>query len=150
MPELETAIALNPSLALAHYGLGAALVFSGRASESLPHLEMAIRLSPYDPAMGSFLVRLADAHLFLGRNEDSLKWAKEALRQPGFQWSRHAVLISALGHLGRLDAAREALDELCRSRPDFSGSFVRETHLISDRGDLSLYLEGLRKAGAAD
>ena len=59
-------------------------------------------------------------------------------------------LISALGHLGRLDAAREALDELCRSRPDFSGSFVRETHLISDRGDLSLYLEGLRKAGAAD
>ena len=150
VPELETAIALNPSLALAHYGLGAALVFSGRASESLPHLEMAIRLSPYDPAMGSFLVRLADAHLFLGRNEDSLKWAKEALRQPGFQWSRHAVLISALGHLGRLDAAREALDELCRSRPDFSGSFVRETHLISDRGDLSLYLEGLRKAGAAD
>ena len=85
VPELETAIALNPSLALAHYGLGAALVFSGRASESLPHLEMAIRLSLYDPAMGSFLVRLADAHLFLGRNEDSLKWAKEALRQPGFQ-----------------------------------------------------------------
>ena len=29
VPELETAIALNPSLALAHYGLGAALVFLG-------------------------------------------------------------------------------------------------------------------------
>ncbi len=111
---------------------------------------MAIRLSPHDPAMGSFLVRLADASLLMGRYEDSLMWAQKALRQSGFQWSRHAVTISALGHLGRLDSAREALDELHRLRPDFSLGFVRETHLISDRDDLSLYLEGLRKAGATE
>ena len=67
--ELETAIDLNPSLALAHYSLGAALVFFGRAAEALSHLEMAMRLSPHDPNMGSFLVRIADAHLFLRQDE---------------------------------------------------------------------------------
>ena len=34
--ELELALDLNPSLALAHYGLGAAFVFSGRPHERIP------------------------------------------------------------------------------------------------------------------
>src|SRR5262245_28001041 len=59
--ELEIALDLNPSLALAHYGLGAAFVFSGRPQAAFPHLESAIRLSPHDPNMGSYLVRIAEA-----------------------------------------------------------------------------------------
>ena len=55
--ELEVALDLNPSLALAHYGLGAAFVFSGNPQKAFPHLESAIRLSPHDPNMGSYLVR---------------------------------------------------------------------------------------------
>jgi hypothetical protein len=47
--------------------------------------------------MGSFLVRMADAYLFMGNYEEAIK----ALQQPNFQWSRYAVLLSALGHLGR-------------------------------------------------
>ena len=148
--ELEATLQTNPSLAWAHYGLGAALVFSGRATEAIPHLENAIRLSPRDPYMGSFLVRMADAHLFMGRHADAAEWAKKALRQPNFQWSRYAALISALGHLGRLDEARRALDEVLRQRPDFSSTFVRETHLISDRDDFALYIEGLGKAGVPE
>ena len=147
--ELETAIELNRSLALAHYSVGAALVFFGRAAEALSHLEMAMRLSPHDPNMGSFLVRIADAHLFLRRDEDAAAWAKKALRQPGFQWSRHAVLISALAHLGRAAEAAAALDEVLRQRPDFSRDFVAKTHLIGDEGDMSRYLDGLARAGVA-
>lgn len=54
LAELAIALELNPSYAWAHYGVGAALVFSGHAEEGLPHLERAIRLSPRDPYMGSF------------------------------------------------------------------------------------------------
>src|SRR5262245_57128087 len=59
--ELEIALDLNPSLALAHYGLGAAFVFSVSPQAAFPHLESAIRLSPHDPNMGSYLVRIAEA-----------------------------------------------------------------------------------------
>ncbi len=150
IPELEAALAINPSLAWAHYGIGASLVFSGRAPESLPHLETAIKLSPRDPNMGSFVVRIADAHLFMHQYDNAVDWAKKALRQPNFQWSRYAVLIAALGHLGRLREAGQYLEELRELRPDFSMTFVQDTHLITGASDMDHYLEGLRKAGLPD
>ena len=147
LPELAIALELNPSYAWAHYGVGAALVFSGHAEEGLPHLERAIRLSPRDPYMGSFLVRMADAYMLTGAYEKSVEWARKALLQPGTQWSRYAVLIAALGHLGRRDDARRIIAEVTKLRPDFSIAFVRSTHLYSDPAYMSHYVDGLMKAG---
>jgi TolB-like protein/Tfp pilus assembly protein PilF len=144
--ELKMALELNPSLALAHYGLGAALVFSGRAAEAFVHLEAAIRLSPHDPNMGSFLVRIADAKYFAGDYEGAIALALKALGQPNFQWSRYAVLIAALGQLGRLDDAQRYLTEVIHERPDFSIAFVRNTHLFGAQDIMARYCEGLRKA----
>jgi adenylate cyclase len=148
--ELKTALELNPSLALAHYGLGATLVFSGRAEEGIPHLTAAIRLSPHDPNMGSFLVRLADAAYFLKRYEEAAEWARRALQQPNFQWSRYTVLIAALAQLGSLDEARNCVQELQVKRPNTSIAFVRETHLFGDTASFAHYLDGLRMAGLPD
>ena len=148
--ELKTALELNPSLALAHYGLGATLVFSGRAEEGIPHLTAAIRLSPHDPNMGSFLVRLADAAYFLKRYEEAAEWARRALQQPNFQWSRYTVLIAALAQLGRLEEARTCIQQLQVKRPNTSIAFVRETHLFGDTASFAHYLDGLRMAGLPD
>jgi tetratricopeptide (TPR) repeat protein len=148
--ELNAALELNPSLALAHYGLGAALVFSGKAADALPHLEAAIRLSPHDPAMGSFLVRIADARYFMADYEGAVTYALRALGQPNFQWSRYAVLIAALGQLERRDEARHYLAEVTRERPDFSIEFVRDTHLFGVPDVMGRYCEGLRKATVAE
>jgi adenylate cyclase len=148
--ELKTALELNPSLALAHYGLGATLVFSGCAEEGIPHLTAAIRLSPHDPNMGSFLVRLADAAYFLNRYEEAAEWARRALHQPNFQWSRYTVLIAALAQLGRLDEARSCIQQLQVKRPNTSIAFVRETHLFGDTENFAHYLDGLRIAGLPD
>ena len=148
--ELELALSLNPSLAWAHYGIGASMVFSGRAVEAPPYLATALKLSPRDPNRGSFLVRNADAHLFMHEPEEAVKWAKKALTQPNFQWSRYAVLISALGHLGRLDEARKAISDIGQQRAGFTVDFVNKTHLITDPTDMEYYLEGLRKAGVPE
>ena len=148
--ELELALDLNPSLALAHYGLGAAFVFSGRPHEALPHLEAAIRLSPQDPNMGSFLVRIAEAKYLVGDDEAAVGFALKALAQPGFQWSRHAILIAALGQLGRRDEAQRYLVEVTRARPDFSVAFLRTMHPFSQDMGIDRYYEGLRKAGVPE
>lgn len=147
IPELEIALELNPSLAWGHYGMGAALVFRGQAEEAIPFLENAIQLSPRDPNMGSFLVRMADAHFFIGKYEEAIGWAQKALRQPNFQWSRYTVLLAALGQVGRQEEAKDVLELLLTQRPDFSVDFVRTTHLIADKAYLQHYLEGLKKSG---
>lgn len=148
--ELELALDLNPSLALAHYGLGAAYVFSGRPYEALPHLEAAIRLSPQDPNMGSFLVRVAEAKYLVGDDESAVRFALKALAQPSFQWSRYAILIAALGQLGRRDEAQHYLVEVTRVRPDFSVEFLRTMHPFSQDMGIDRYYEGLRKAGVPE
>jgi adenylate cyclase len=148
--ELELALDLNPSLALAHYGLGAAFVFSGRPQEALRHLEAAIRLSPQDPNMGSFLVRVAEAKYLVGDDEAAVRFALRALAQPGFQWSRYAILIAALGQLSRRDEAQHYLVEVTRARPGFSVAFVRTMHPFSQDMGIDRYYEGLRKAGVPE
>jgi TolB-like protein/Flp pilus assembly protein TadD len=148
--ELEIALQLNPSLALGHYGLGAALVFSGRSAPAVAHLEAAIRLSPHDPNMGSFLVRIADARYFMADYEGAISFAHKALGQPNFQWSRYAVLIAALGQLGRHDEAQHYLQEVSRERPDFSIAFVRRTHLYGEQEIMDRFCEGMRKAAVPE
>jgi tetratricopeptide (TPR) repeat protein len=148
--ELTIALELNPSLALGHYGLGAALVFSGKVAEAAPHLEAAIRLSPHDPNMGSFLVRIADVRYFTADYESAVAFALKALGQPNFQWSRYAVLIAALGQLERHDEAQRYLVELTRERPAFSLAFVRNTHLFGVHNMMEFFCDGLRKAGVPE
>jgi tetratricopeptide (TPR) repeat protein len=148
--ELELALDLNPSLALAHYGLGAAFVFSGRPHKAFPYLESAIRLSPQDPNMGSYLVRLAEAKYLVGEDEAAVRLALRALAQPSFQWSRYAVLIAALGQLGRQDEAQRYLTEVIRARPKFSVAFVRNMHPFSQDMGADRYYEGLRKVGVPE
>ncbi len=150
VPDLQLAIDLNPSSAWAHYGLGAAAVFSGRAEEAIGPLERAIRLSPRDQHMGSFMVRLAEVYLVKRDYTGAVQWARKALQQQGFQWSRYAALLAGLGFLGEREEARRALDECLAQRPDFSVSMVRDGHLYTDTAALDHYLEGLRHAGVPE
>ena len=108
--------------------------------------------------------RMADARLLMREHDEAIGLARTALRYPEPRWSRYAVLISALGHLDRLDEARCLLDEVLRHWPDFTLEFVREAHLFvghvtlayvaepqlfTDQDEFAHYLDGLRKAGVA-
>ena len=150
VPDLQLAIDLNPSSAWAHYGLGAAAVFSGHAEEAIRHLERAIRLSPRDQHMGSFMVRLAEAYLVKRDYPGAVQWARKALQQQGFQWSRYAALLAGLGFLGEREEARRVLDECLAQRPNFSVSMVRDGHLYTDAAALDHYLEGHRHASVPE
>ena len=150
IPDLQLAIDLNPSLAWAHYGIGAATVFSGQAEQAIAHLEDAIRLSPRDQHMGSFMVRLAEAYLLQRDYDRAVEWARKSLQQQGFQWSRYAALLAALGFQGEQQQATQVLQECLAQRPDFSVSMVRNGHLYTDGAALEHYLEGLRQAGVPE
>jgi adenylate cyclase len=114
--ELRKAIELNPSFAQAHSALAMALATGGHPEEALPHIELAMRLSPQDPYFGQFLVRRAEACLFSGRVEEAVEAAERSLREPNIQWSRWAILAAAQAHLGRLEEARRSIEA-----PAFAG-----------------------------
>ena len=126
--------------------MGASLAHSGRPDEAISYLQTAIDLSPQDPILGSFYIRMAEAYLFMGRYDDALDCARTGMRQPSRTLNHFVTLISLLGHHGRGAEAEAAIAELNEFRPGVTQHHVREHHTV--RGDdLERLVEGLRKAG---
>jgi adenylate cyclase len=145
--ELRKAIELDPSFAQAYYALAMALSTGGHPDAALPHIEIAMRLSPQDPYFGQFLVRQAEAFFFLGRLEEAVEAAERSLREPNVQWSRWAILAAAQAHLGRLQEARDSIDALHALRPDVDHEFIRNYWPIADAKAVDYLMDGLEKAG---
>ena len=146
--ELETAIELNANFADAYHGLGWALTMSGRPEEAVPQFDTAVRLSPYDPRVSSFLEMRAWALLVMGRYEEAASSARMSVRKPNADLWAYATLSAALGHLDLLDEARTVRQELLKRKPDYSLSFVRRfVYYNKNSAHLKRYIDGLRKAG---
>lgn len=146
--ELETAIQLNPSLAQAHCALGDSLTYAGQPHSAMACFDEAVRLSPRDPYRWAFLSYGALALLFQGNHERSAEWSSRAVQEPNCHFWAHALLASALGHLGRRDQARKALDALREAVPGIDCDFVRSRlFYLRDPSQVETYVAGLRAAG---
>ncbi len=75
---------------------------------------------------------------------------EKAIHIPRAPYMPFASAAAALGHLGRLDEARDMLAEVRKRKPDFSTDTVRNT--VGRYGRYSCVdqvIDGLRKAGLA-
>jgi TolB-like protein/tetratricopeptide (TPR) repeat protein len=142
--ELRTAIRINPSFALAHFGLGHALTYAGRPDEALTQFDNAIRLSPHDPYLWLFQSMRGFALLLMKEHDQALTWLQASSRHGNVGFWAYAFLSSCLGHLGRRREADDALQQLLKIKPDFS--FFQNTPLKNPEHSRQ-YATGLRKAG---
>lgn len=147
--ELDRAIELNPSFAVAHFGRAQAAIACGRIDEVLPSIKMAVDLSPRDPGMWTFLSVGARALICQERYEEAALWARRAFELPRTEIARSGfALVSALGHLNRLDEARAAIERIQRVRPEFSVTSIAAGPLahFDTEDHRERILTGLRKA----
>jgi len=148
LAELETAVELNPCLAVGYCGLGDSLAYEGRITEAIPYFQKAIELSPYDPLRWAFYSYRALAHIFAQDFELASDWAQKATRVPNAHYWAFAHRVSALGHLDRPEDLHAATNELLQRKPDFSCSFaLKRLFYVKSPDQLELYIEGLRRAG---
>lgn len=151
LAELEIAIKLNPTYAAAYCGLGDSLAYEGKLDESITLFEKAIHLSPQDPQRWAFYSYGALAHIFNSDFERAVEWTRQAQLVPNCQYWAVAHMASALGHMGRIDEAREAAIQLRRRKPDFTCAFARrKMFYVKKPEQMALYLDGLRQAGVPE
>ena len=143
----KTALALNPNLATARYGLGWALTRSGRHEEGIVEVDEAIRLSPRDPMLWAFLFIKAEAYMALARYEEGLEFARASQRQPNAAYLAYVVEVAALAQLDRIEEARQALDRVKAIKPDFDLNFVVSMEKQMRPVGYEFYLDGLKKVG---
>ena len=144
---LDRAVFLNPNLASAWFLGGFLRIWRGEAEGAIRHFEHAMRLSPVDPELFRMQAGIAMAHLFAGRVDAASTWAEEAHKNlPGFLMAI-AVVAASRALAGRLDEAREAMSELRKLDPSLRISKLQDWLPIHRPEDLSIFAEGLRKAG---
>jgi len=147
LAEAERALATTPNLASAHHVLGATLIFSGRPKEGLASLERSIRLDPRHPRSANRLMLIALGLYYSREYTAAVEAAKRGIRSyPDFP-NTYRWLAAALGQLGRIEEAKEALEKAIAIAPGSFDMYVGGRVSWMRLEDHAHMLEGLRKAG---
>ena len=144
--EIKRAVDLNPNNAVAQHVLGHTLTLLGQPVEGIANMERAIFLSPRDPRHGAWMWGVGLAHLTARQYEEAVLWSERAVQRLPGNPDGHLLLVSSLGHLGRTNEARAALDTyrgLEPNTPEQPTLVFRYKH----EADEEHFLDGLRKAG---
>jgi adenylate cyclase len=147
LAEAERALATTPNLALAHHMLATTLIFSGRPKEGLAALEKSIRLDPRDPRSAVRLNQMALGFYFSREYPAAVETAKQAIRSYPHVPNYYRWLAAALGQLGRIEEAKEALEKAIVIAPASFDMYVRGRVPWMRPEDHTHMVEGLRKAG---
>jgi adenylate cyclase len=148
LAEAERALATSPNLAFAHHVLGATLIFSGRVKEGLAALERSIRLDPLRSA--ARLNHIALGLYFSREYEAAIEAANRAIRlYPDFP-NTYRWLAAALGQLGRIEEAEDALEKAIAIAPAAFEMYISGRVPWMRPEDHAHMLEGLRKAGVLE
>ncbi len=110
-------------------------------------MDEAIRLSPRDPMLWTFLTVKAQACMTMERYEEGLEFARASLRHPNAGVWVCVCEVAALAQLDRNEEARQALERVHAVKPDFDLNFmVSALQQIRFVGG-ELFVDGLKKAG---
>jgi adenylate cyclase len=145
--EAERALATSPNLADAHGALGVVLTFSGRPKEGLSALKTCIRLDPRAPFLAFRLIQIAIALYFCCEYAAAVDAAQQAIRSLPDHFRPYGILAAALGQMGQIVEANEALEKAIEIAPDRLENLVRGRYRALRPEDHAHMLEGLRKAG---
>jgi pentatricopeptide repeat protein len=152
LAKADLAVGLDSNSAAAYAALGGARLWGGFPRNAIEPLQIAMRLSPFDPLMPVWLHFTARARYWSGEYDASIAVASQ-LRQsfPNFR-QPYNTLIAALGQTGRVDEAHavmteglKRLGEPFRVLMSLPLSELRELR-SEDRDHL---IDGFRKAGLA-
>ena len=147
LSELQLAVELNSSFALAYEGLGEVFGQLERYEESIVASRTAVALSPHDPRLCFTLHRMARASYLMGYDERTIDLTRRSIElNPTFVWTR-LHLIAALAQLGKTQELRDALLHARTIWTELSLQFVEQRAAALGRTMPQRLREGLEKAG---
>jgi tetratricopeptide (TPR) repeat protein len=158
-PELETVLAINRNAAGVLHLLAGCKLVTGSIEEAIPLEERAIGLSPRDPQIGNFYVRIGHAHLMQSRTGEAIRWLERARAAVPELPFVHLLLASAHGLKGETERAAAEFAEARRLYGgDRSSSIARVKAFRRIWGAApkiralfdATYIGGLRKAGVPE
>jgi TolB-like protein len=157
IPECETALAINPNSAGALDNLADCKLLTGSLEGAITLAQQAIRLSPRDPRIGYFYIRIGHAHLLQSCPDQAIPWLEKARGAVPEIPFVHALLASAHGLTGDIDRATVELAKARRLSADNRWSSIAHWEAVAYFGVPKVrtlmeatFIAGMRKAGMPD
>ena len=145
---LDRALALNPNSASAWSNRGHLCAYDNQPEAAIEAFQRSEQLSPFDPLGFFYANGFAVAHFAARRFEQAIAWADRALLDNRRLVPALRTKIAASAHLGRLDEARTACDQLRALHPGLTIGTLRATfHRGAAAEMIELQIAGLRLAG---
>ena len=130
---LKSALAVDPTHAVAHFNCGLALLALGKPEEAIACFDAAGRLDPHSPEPQN---GRGQAQAALMRYEEAVASFDRALAlAPGFLAALNNC-GNALRHLRRLDDALATFDRLLAQKPDDAEAWNNRGNVLADCGRL--------------
>jgi len=147
LAEVENALTISPNLASAHGVLGQILLCSGHPEEGRISLEKSIRLDPRDPMAQLNLLNIAISYFLSSEYDAAIEAAKRVIRvYPDYPMT-YPWLVASLGHSGRVEEAKQALQNAILIAPGAFDLYAHSRAPWHRPQDLDHMIDGLRKAG---
>ncbi|WP_291391015.1 winged helix-turn-helix domain-containing protein [Devosia sp.] len=144
--EAAITVALNPDAGIASDLQGHLSLANEVPLEAIPHFERCMRLDPSLSATILYLQFLGRAYFYGGRYETAVAVFRERiLLMPDTDASR-GYLAAALGHLGKVEEARQVWSELMAINPGYVMAERLNRTAVQPR-QIEMVLAGARKAG---
>jgi tetratricopeptide (TPR) repeat protein len=160
VPEYQIAVLLNPNRVSALDFLAWCKLMNGSIEEVIPIEEQAIRLSPRDPFIGNFYIRIGQVNLLQSRTDEAIGWFEKARPTPSAPAMVQAWLSSAYALKGDGKRAAVELGQAQRLARDDRYSSIARLRAAGTLGGPgywgvpkvralyeTTYFAGLRKAG---
>ncbi len=145
LASLRRAIALNPNNAYYHLWISNALCLAGYQDDAMAAMQTAMRLHPnYPPIYLHFLTRIL---VTSRRFDEALPHLERLIKAMPTSTNSLASYAACNVGLGRMDAAKWAVDEILRISPSFSLTTLHEQSPFALESDLEDYRALLRTAG---
>ena len=144
---LDEAIRLDPNVISGWLWGGYTKTSLGDHQTGIHYFQRALRLSPLDPRIFYAQAGLAFAHFFLGRYDEGLKCAADALRHhPSFA-PPLCVAMACHALSGNIQAAQKLWRQVALLSPPYRVSETRKRSPFRRDKDLAKLQEAYRLAG---
>src|SRR5215471_2770415 len=125
----KQALAMDQGLGIAHGFAGYNAAFLGRADETMPAVERAMRLDPADRLHSIWYYFGGFAELLLGRTQQSIDLLKKSLERNPSYGSAQLFLMAALSIMGRRSEASDTAAAFRAQYPDYRTSTFEQLWL---------------------
>jgi TolB-like protein/Tfp pilus assembly protein PilF len=150
MNAIDRSLVANPNYAQGHYARGFVGAHTQVPDLAVPDLEMAQRLSPFDPMLFAIKSARGVSLAMQGRFDEATDWALRSLQEPNAHFHIFALAAACLMLSGRPDEARRHARQVVERHPGYRIAVYRQSfpHKVPEHE--ALMCDAMRRAGLKD